>query len=129
MKNTIKKEVKKPSVRVKKVTNIDGYDVGHLNISVQSIQDKNGRVEYVLYATLYARNKTDKVYDEKDEVMDMSKLTKEEIDGARMEKFSFQVPLINENKDLRDKLVHLMEDALKLKIEHRLKINRDEESK
>lgn len=125
MKNTDKK----PRVRVKKVTNIDGYDVGHLNMSVQSIQDKNGRVEYVLFATLYARNKTDKVYDEKDEVMDISKLTKEEIDGARMEKFSFQVPLINENKDLRDKLVHLMEDALKLKIEHRLKINKDEESK
>lgn len=129
MKNTIKKEVKKPSVRVKKVTNIDGYDVGHLNMSVQSIQDKNGRVEYVLYATLYARNKTDKVYDEKDEVMDISKLTKEEIDGARMEKFSFQVPLINENSELRGRLVQLMEDALKLKIEHRLKINRDEESK
>ena len=121
MKNT----EKKPRVRIKKVTNIDGYDVGHLNMSVQSIQDKNGRVEYVLYATLYARNKTDKVYDEKDEVIDMSKLTKEEIDGARMEKFSFQVPLINENKDLRDKLVNLMEAALRLKVEHREKINKD----
>lgn len=116
---------KKPRVRIKKVTNIDGYDVGHLNMSVQSIQDKNGRVEYVLYATLYARNKTDNVYNEKDEVMDISKLTKEEIDGARMEKFSFQVPLINENKDFRDKIVNLIEEALKLKIEHRNKVNKE----
>ena len=125
MKNT----EKKPRVRVKKVTNIDGYDVGHLNMSVQSIQDKTGRVEYVLFATLYAKNNTDKVYDEKDEVMDISKLTKEEIDGARMEKIGFQVPLINENKDFRDRIVHLMEEALRLKIEHREKINNKKDDK
>ena len=56
-------------------------------------------------------------------------MSKEDIEKERLEKISFQVPLINENRELRGRLVQLMEDALKLKIEHRLKVNRDEKSK
>ena len=51
-------------------------------------------------------------------------MSKEDIEKGRMEKFGFQVPLINQNKDFRDKLVQLIEDALKLKIELREKKNK-----
>lgn len=129
MKNTIKKEVKKPSVRVKKVTNIDGYDMGQMTMTIQAVQDKTGRVEYVLFATLYVKNNTDNIYDVGDKIINQEGMSKEDIEKERFEKISFQVPLINENRELRGRLVQLMEDALKLKIEHRLKVNRDEKSK
>lgn len=129
MKNTIKKEVKKPSVMVKKVTNIDGYDMGQMTMTIQAVQDKTGRVEYVLFATLYVKNNTDNIYDIGDKIINQEGMSKEDIEKERLEKICFQVPLINENSELRGRLVQLMEDALKLKIEHRLKINRDEESK
>lgn len=129
MKNTIKKEVKKPSVRVKKVTNIDGYDMGQMTMTIQAVQDKTGRVEYVLFATLYVKNNTDSIYDVGDKIINQEGMSKEDIEKERFEKISFQVPLINENRELRGRLVQLMEDALKLKIEHRLKVNRDEKSK
>ena len=129
MKNTIKKEVKKPSVRVKKVTNIDGYDMGQMTMTIQAVQDKTGRVEYVLFATLYVKNNTDNIYDIGDKIINQEGMSKEDIEKERLEKICFQVSLINDNRELRGRLVQLMEDALKLKIEHRLKINRDEESK
>jgi len=116
--------IKKTKKRIKKVANIDGYDVGHLNMSVQSIQDKTGRVEYVLFATLYAKNNTDNIYDKNNKIINQDGMSKEDIEKGRMEKFGFQVPLINQNKDFRDKLVQLMEDALKLKIQLREKKNK-----
>ena len=109
---------------IKRVPNVSGYDMGDLNMTVKSVEDKNGRVEYVLYGVLFIKNTTGKFYDEKDVEMDVSDLSEEDREKKTFESISFQVPLINSNDGFKDMLVKLMEDALELKVNHRDKKNK-----